>query len=115
MDGPRDYHTKQSKSERERQISYDIMYVESKIRHYETETDSQIQRTDLWLPGDGGGMDWGFGISRCKLVYIEWINNKVLLYSAENYVEYLVLNHNGKEYKKEYVYIYIYMYICMYV
>ena len=29
MDGPRDYHTKQSNSERERQISYDIMYVES--------------------------------------------------------------------------------------
>ena len=41
MDGPRDYHTRQSKSERERQISYDIMCVESKIQHYETETDSQ--------------------------------------------------------------------------
>ena len=27
MDGPRDYHTKWSKSERERQISYDITYV----------------------------------------------------------------------------------------
>ena len=21
----------------------------------------------------GGGMDWEFGISRCKLLYIEWI------------------------------------------
>ena len=29
----------------------------------------------------GGGMDWEFGISRCKLLYIEWINNKVLLYT----------------------------------
>ena len=27
MDGPRDYHTKQSKSERERQTPYDITYV----------------------------------------------------------------------------------------
>ena len=27
MDGPRDYHTKQIKSERERQIPYDITYV----------------------------------------------------------------------------------------
>ena len=27
MDGPRDYHTKWSKSERERQISYDIAYM----------------------------------------------------------------------------------------
>ena len=27
MDGPRDYHTKWSKSDRERQISYDIAYM----------------------------------------------------------------------------------------
>ena len=26
------------------------------------------------------GIDWEFRVSRCKLVYIEWINNKVLLY-----------------------------------
>ena len=29
----------------------------------------------------GGGMDWEFGISRCKLLYIGWINNKALPYS----------------------------------
>ena len=27
MDGSRDYHTKRSKSDRERQISYDITYM----------------------------------------------------------------------------------------
>ena len=27
MDGPRDYHTKWSKSNRERQIAYDITYM----------------------------------------------------------------------------------------
>ena len=27
MDGPRDYHTKWSKADRERQISYDITYM----------------------------------------------------------------------------------------
>ena len=28
--------------------------------------------------GEGGeGIEWEFGISRCKLLYIEWINNKV--------------------------------------
>ena len=31
--------------------------------------------------GGGWEMDWECGISRCKLVYIEWINNKVLLNS----------------------------------
>ena len=35
---------------------------------------------------DGRGKDWEFGISRCKLVYIGWINNKVLLYSTGNYI-----------------------------
>ena len=44
------------------------------------------------------GKDWEFGISRCKLLYIGWINNKVLLYSTGNYIQYLVINHNGKEY-----------------
>ena len=74
----------------------------------QTETDSQIQGTDLWLPGEregGGGMGWEFGISRCKLVYIGWINNKVLLYSTGNYIQYPVINHNTKEYEKEYVYV----------
>ena len=45
-----------------------------------------------------GGMDWEFGVSRCKLLYIEWINNKVLLYSTENYIQYPMINHNIKEY-----------------
>ena len=46
----------------------------------------------------GGGRDWEFGISRCKLLYIEWINSKVLPYSTGNYIQYHVINHNGKEY-----------------
>ena len=53
--------------------------------------------------GSGGEMDWEFGISRCKLLYIEWINKKVLLYSTGNYIQYPVINHNGKEYEKEYI------------
>ena len=34
--------------------------------------------------GVGGGMDWEFGVSRYELLYIKWINNKVLLYSPGN-------------------------------
>ena len=46
MDGPRDYNTKQSKSERERQITYDITYIwnlkyDTSEPIYETETDSK--------------------------------------------------------------------------
>ena len=50
----------------------------------------------------GGGMDWEFAVSRCKLLYIGWINSKVLLYSTGNYIHYPGINHNGKEYGKEY-------------
>ena len=53
------------------------------------------------------GMEWEVGVSRCKLLYIEWINNKVLLYSTEKYIQYPMTNHNGKEcLKKECVYMY---------
>ena len=47
MDATRDYHTKLSKSERERQIPYDITYMwnlkyDTKQHIYKTKTDSQI-------------------------------------------------------------------------
>ena len=46
MDGPRDYHTKWTNSERERQIPYDITYMwnlkyDTNEIIYKTETDSQ--------------------------------------------------------------------------
>ena len=67
MDGPRDDHTKWSKSERERQTPYDITsYVESEIGHKWTylETDSQT----------GDRMDYESGVSRYTLLYREQIN-----------------------------------------
>ena len=61
MDGTRDSHTK---SEGERQIPYAIIYMQN-LKYgtneliSETETDSQTQRTDLWLPrGTGEGVGW---------------------------------------------------------
>ena len=53
----------------------------------------------------GEGLNWEFGISRYKLLYRKQINNKVLLYSARNYIQYPVINHDGKEYKKIALYI----------
>ena len=46
---------KWSKSERERQIPYDIFYIwtlryNTNEHFYELETDSQINKTSLWLP-----------------------------------------------------------------
>ena len=47
-------------------------------------------------------MEWEFRVSRCKLLYLKWIN-KVLLYSTECYIQYPMINHNGKE-KRMYIY-----------
>ena len=52
--------------------------------------------------GVRGGKDWKLGISRCKLLYIGWIN-KVL--DTGTYIRYLVVNHNANEYEKN-IYIY---------
>ena len=49
---------------------------------------------------------WEFGVGKCKPLYIGWINNKVLLHSTGNCIQYPVINHNGKEYKKN-------VYICI--
>ena len=99
MDAPRDYHTKCGRPDRERQIPYDIIYMwnlkyDTNEIIYESKTDSQTQRPDLWLPrrkGQGAGMDWESGISRCTLVYTEWINNKFLLCSTGRYIQYIAL------------------------
>ena len=39
-----------------------------------------------------------FAIHRCKLLYIEWINSQVQMYSTGNYIQYAMINHNGNEY-----------------
>ena len=77
------------------------LYVKFKTWHKWTylETDSETLRTDLWLSRRRrvwGGMDWEFGISRWKL-----INNKVLLYSTGNHIQYPVINNNGMTYDSE--------------
>ena len=71
MDKPRDYH---AKSERERQISYDITYMQN-LKYgtgeliYKTETGSDIEKRLVVAGGerDEGGLDREVGISRHKL------------------------------------------------
>ena len=70
MNGPRDYHTKWSELESERQISYDITYMWDLKKECKwtficrTDTDSQTLKTSLWLPkGTDGEVDrWTAGL-----------------------------------------------------
>ena len=52
------------------------------------------------------GMDWEFEVGRCKLLHLEWINNKVLLYSTENYIQSLEIDMKEDNIRKG---------MCMYV
>lgn len=52
------------------------------VRSGVQEMGQDLEVKDLWLPRgrrDGEGMEWEFGVTRYKLAYIGWINNKVLL------------------------------------
>ena len=50
--------------------------------------------------GREGGINWEYGIDRCILLHIKQVNNKDLLYSTGNYIQYLIINYNRKELKK---------------
>ena len=99
MDTARDDCTKWSK--RKMNIWYHL-YVESKILHRWTYQWNRNRLTDIENRlaaaerGRGeGGMDRECEVSRCELLYREWIDHKVLLYSTGNGIQYPVINHNG--------------------
>ena len=52
--------------------------------------------------GHGKGIDWELRLSRCKLLHIGWINNKVPLYHTGNHIQYLIIANNVKESQKQY-------------
>ena len=81
MDGTRDSHAKWSKSERERQIPYDITYLKSNTRGKWTHLQKRNKLMDMENrlvvalgEGWGSGMDWEFAVSRCKLLHLEQVS-----------------------------------------
>ena len=81
-----------SEPERQRQIAYDITYnwnlISSTNEHLlRKENHGLGEETCGCLMGGGGsGMDWEFGVNRCKLLPLEWISNEILLHSTGNYI-----------------------------
>ena len=43
----------------------------------------------------GSGMNWEFGVSRCKRPHLGWVVNEVLLYSTGNCVWSLEIEPDG--------------------
>ena len=62
--------------------------------------------------GRGSEIDWEFGVSRCKLLHLEWISNEVLLYSTGNHIQPLGTKHDGRPYEEKQC---VCLYICDWV
>ena len=74
-DATRDYHTKWSKSERERQIPYDITYMwnlkyDTNEITYKTNRLTDTENKLMATKGERGGINYDFGISKYQLLYI---------------------------------------------
>ena len=83
-----------NQKEKDKYITYvwNLKYDTNKLIH-----NTDIENRLLVVEGNGRGMDWQFGVSRCKLVNIRWLNSKFPLYSTGNYSQYpAVINLNGK-------------------
>ena len=110
----KDYHTKWSKSERERQITYGL-YVESKIQYkwtyLQNKNKLRHKKQTCGFQGEGGGsgLDGEFGVGRCKLLHLEWIiirsfftpQGQYLIFWEKNMMEDSLR-------KKKYIYIHTY-------
>ena len=64
------------------------LFIEQKQTYRHGEQTCGCQRGG----GRGSEMDWEFGVSRCKLLLLEWISNEVLLHAiAGNYIQSYVI------------------------
>ena len=77
-------------------LDFSVLERWLKIQLRKKQTYRYREKTYDARENEEGRMDWEFGISRCKVLYREWINNKILLYRAGNCIQYPIINHNGK-------------------
>ena len=131
MDGPRDYHTKWSKSDRERQISHtaymwnlkkkkstnELIYKTERITDFENKL--MVTKGETWE--EKTNQDSGinkYTIYTLYTLYIKDIHyihpihkiiNKDLLYTTGNPTQYSAITYMQKEPEKEQIYVYIYI------
>ena len=71
MDGTRESHTEWNEPERQRQIPYDITYnwhlISSTNEHLLKKENHGLGKETCGCQERGSGMDWEFGVNRCKL------------------------------------------------
>ena len=81
--------------------------LETVILSQVSERQTSHDITCMWnlKKGYRRGMEWEFGVNRCKLLPLEWISNEILLYSIGNHIKSVMMElDNGK---KKNVYIHV--------
>ena len=118
-DGPRDYHAQWSKPDRERRISYDIVYIGVLKKTYNwtclqnRNRPADLKSTFMVTRRERKGINLEVGINIYIPLYIKYIANKDLLYSTENSKKYFVITCKWKESEKEYTQTHIYLNRCV--
>ena len=97
MDGPGDYLNKERKSDKERQISYDIAYMQNPEKSYseltyKIKTHRLGEGTYSYQRGRAGRViNFEFGIDVDTLLYLKQVTNKELLHNTRNSGQYSVI------------------------
>ena len=120
MDGPQDFIL--SKVSQTGKDKYHIIspicgiYIWTYLQNRNRLTDIEHRLAVAKGAGGRGGEDREFGISKCQLLS-KMANNRIMLFTIEHYIQYPVINCNGKECKQACVCVcvcvcvHIYMYI----
>ena len=91
-------HTKWRESEKDNYHMIPLIKYGTNEPIYKTEV-RLIENRFVVAKGWGGERDWDgweCGVSRCKLLNLEWISNEVIFYSTGNYIWSLGIDHDGK-------------------
>jgi len=101
-------------SQTEKQILYHS-YVESKkkvkMNLFTKQKETHRHRKQIYGYQRGSGKGVGrinqeYGINRSTLPCVKETDNKDSLYNTGNYIQYLIINYNGKEFFKVCIYTY---------
>ena len=109
--------TEWTKSDREKEISYDILNLQNlkindiRKRIYQTDKTHRLREGNYGFQGEG----WGNGIvkefrmDRYTLLFLKWITNKDLLSSIGNSAQYYVAAWMGGEFRGEWIHVYVWL------
>ena len=95
----KEYINKRVKEERgDINLNYKSQWVQMNLFTKQKQTHRHREQTYSYQRERAGWqINQEFGNNRYTPLYIKQINNKDLLYSTGNYIQYLVITYNGKE------------------